>query len=229
MGVGGAIFLLSALGTCGAVKESKFMLCIYLTVVLCALCAQFFAVTVLYQLNDTVSDQLASKTGISASKLTGFQADVLQKIGNTTVNFYERGKCSVTDSSVSSLTIQCNSSNTGWFENFVNQQCKPEGGKWDSTDLQQCKEAAGGSNDGDAVAVWCKCTQAVSAEVQRYSRPLMIVAFVMAGIELVLMCAASYMVCCYDKRKAEAERLTEEAHRGYMAQPKVTQQGINMV
>lgn len=231
MGVGGVILFLSVLGARAAVKESKFLLCLYLIVVLGALCAQIFAATVLYQLNDTVSTQLTSKTGISAAELTGFQADVLQKIGNSTVNFYEQGKCTTITDSTSSLTIKCNTSNTGWFEKFVNTQCKPEGASWDSADLQQCTAAgvSDGANNVGGVAVWCKCMQAVSAEVQRYSKPLMIVAFVVAGIELLLVCAASYMICCYNKRKAEEERLTEEAQRGYMAQPKVTQQGINMV
>lgn len=234
MGLGGVILLISMLGLRGAIKESKFMLCAYVTVIFAALAAQLFVAAVLYEFNTTVSDQMSVKTGISSDTLTGFRGDVLSRIGNATTNIYTQGKCQTTEGSLTTLEIQCNASNTAWFEKFVNTQCTRGRDSWNADELQKCQARDNGKSSAAAVATWCKCTQAISSELHKYAKPLTIVAFAVAGIELLLLLAASYMVCCYDKRKAEAERFDQEQSQGYMAhqqanQPQVGRQGINMV
>jgi len=234
MGLGAAILVISILGLRGAMKESKKMLCAYLVVVFVALAAQIFVATVLYRFNDTVADQMSIKTGIGAQEISGFRGDVMKQIGNATVNIYTQGGCATKSNSATSLTIQCNASNTGWFETFVNERCTPKSGSWNADDLQKCQAIDNDQNSADGVATWCKCQQAISSELHKYAKPLTIVAFAVAGTELILLLSASYMVCCYNKRKAEAERMDQEQAQGYMAhqqanQPQVGQQGINMV
>lgn len=234
MGLGAAILLISMLGLRGAIKESKFMLCIYVTVIFAALVAQVFVAAVLYEFNTTVADQLSEKSGISSNTITGFRGDVLSRIGNATTNIYTQGACQTTEDTLTSLEIECNVSNTAWFEKFVNTQCTPGRGSWNADELRKCQARDNGKGSAAAVTTWCKCTQAIGSELHKYAKPLTIVAFAVAGIELLLLLAASYMVCCYNKRQAAAERLDQEQSQGYVAhhqanQPQVGKQGINMV
>jgi len=210
-------------GMCGAMKESKCLLSMYLLVVFVALCLQMFVATVLYRFNDTVADQMTSKTGISATDISGYRGQFIRHIGNATVNIYGQGKCTNTNNSDTTLKIKCDGSNTAWFQNFVNTKCVANDGSWNSTILAQCEEMDK-VNPAPAVAAWCKCTQAITAEIHTYAKPLTNVAFAAAGIEFVLLLASSYMVCCYNKRQAEAQKSDQE-----LAKAQADEQGINMV
>ena len=92
MGLGAAILGCSLFGVCGAMKENKRLLCIYLLLVLTAVSLQMFVAIVLYRFDDAVADQMSSKTGITASDISGYKNQFVQHIGNATCHIYENGK-----------------------------------------------------------------------------------------------------------------------------------------
>jgi len=232
IGLGATILLVSSIGMRAAMKESKPLLCIYLVVVLAALTAQLFVATLTFQFNSTVSDAAEKKTGISSTDLEGFQRSIMKQLGDSTANIYTNGNCSTTTDTDTELEIKCSAKNSVWFETFVNERCVPVLGSWDSASLESCEELNKGTKSDASVAVWCKCEVAVSSELQKYSKPLTVAAIAMAVVETFLFLSASYMVCCYNKRRAQEERLLAEQSDSYRAaveNPTVANDGINMV
>jgi len=232
MGLGASITILSLVGMRGALKESKCLLCSYLVVVLLALVAQVFVASVLFRFNETVADVASQKTGITAADLTSFQANVVNQIGDSTISIYSNGKCATSTNTATTLTIVCTGSNSAWFQDFVNAKCTPASGNWATDKLAACK-ATKATADPSAVEVWCKCNQSISAELKRYSKPMLVTALVAAAVEVLLLLSAIYMVCCYNKRHAERENRMQERDQGYRAhqvsKPAVGNQSINMV
>merc|ERR1712070_1161471 len=204
--LGSGILILSILGMRAALRESKCLLSLYLLVVLLALVAQAFIATVLFQFNDTVTAVAEDKTGISYDDLTSVQRDVLQKIGDSTSSIYVNGDCTTLQEAP--LKIECSASNAGWFQKFVNEKCTAQA-------LPECLTSNAGRNTLASVRIWCRCQNAVSAQLKTYSKPLTIAAIALAVVELLLVLSAFYLLCCYNRRHAEEEKRRQEVDHGY--------------